>query len=88
MLKEYDFRYSVHEVDGKSFELIECKTWPRLNVQVLDTTPERFAEDVAAVKARSMCGYTEEDKTFMLEGRATENLNRVIWMRSMMEWLR
>lgn len=67
MLKEYDFRYSVHEVDGKSFELIECKTWPRLNVQVLDTTPERFAEDVAAVKARSMCGYTEEDKTFILK---------------------
>ena len=67
MLKEYDFRYSVHEVDGKSFELIECKTWPRLNVQVLDTTPERFAEDVATVKARSLCGYTEEDKTFILK---------------------
>ena len=67
MLKEYDFRYSVHEVDGKSFELIECKTWPRLNVQVLDTTPERFAGRCGSRKSCSMCGYTEEDKTFILK---------------------
>ena len=25
-MKTYDFHYSVHEVDGKEFELIECST--------------------------------------------------------------
>ena len=31
-MKTYDFHYSVHEVDGKLFKLIECSTWSRLNV--------------------------------------------------------
>lgn len=64
--KTYDFVYSVHEVDGKQFGLIECRTWPYLNIQVLSTTPERFDSDVEVVKARAMCGYTLQDKTFIL----------------------
>lgn len=31
-MKTYEFHYSIHEVDGKEFELIECTTWPRLDV--------------------------------------------------------
>ena len=50
-MKTYDFHYSVHEVDGKEFELIECSTWPRLNVQVIHTTPDRFEEDLKIVKS-------------------------------------
>ena len=45
-MKTFDFHYSVREVDGKEFELIACSTWPRLNVQVLHTTPERFEADL------------------------------------------
>ena len=41
-MKTYDFHYSVHEVDGKLFKLIECSTWRRLNVQVIDTTPDTY----------------------------------------------
>lgn len=48
-MKTFDFHYSVREVDGKEFELIECTTWPRLNVQVLHTTPERFEADLKEV---------------------------------------
>ena len=66
-MKTYDFHYSVHEVDGKEFELIECSTWPRLNVQVIHTTPERFEEDLKIVKSRSLCGYSLLDKTFILK---------------------
>ena len=33
-MKTYEFHYSIHEVDGKEVELIECTTWPRLDVQV------------------------------------------------------
>lgn len=51
-MKTYDFHYSVHEVDGKEFELIECSTWPRLNVQVIHTTPERFEDDLKVIKSR------------------------------------
>ncbi len=65
-MKTYDFHYSVHEVDGKLFKLIECSTWPRLNVQVIHTTPERFEEDVKIVKSRALCGYSLQDKTFIL----------------------
>ena len=65
-MKTYDFHYSVHEVDGKEFELIKCSTWPRLNVQVIHTTPERFEEDLKIVKSRSLCGYSLLDKTFIL----------------------
>ena len=65
-MKTYDFHYSVHEVDGKEFELIECSTWPRLNVQVIHTTPERFEEDLKIVKSRALCGYSLQDKTFIL----------------------
>lgn len=66
-MKTYDFHYSVHEVDGKEFELIECSTWPRLNVQVIHTTPERFEEDLKIIKSRSLCGYSPHDKTFILK---------------------
>ena len=66
-MKTFDFHYSVHEVDGKEFELIECTTWPRLNVQVLHTTPERFEADLKEVKNRSLCGYSLQDKTFILK---------------------
>ena len=66
-MKTYDFHYSVHEVDGKEFELIKCSTWPRLNVQVIHTTPERFEEDLKIVKSRSLCGYSLLDKTFILK---------------------
>ena len=38
-MKTYEFHYSIHEVDGKEVELIECTTWPRLDVQVIRTTP-------------------------------------------------
>jgi len=48
-MKTYDFHYSVHEVDGKLFKLIECSIWPRLNVQVIDTTPDRFEDDLNVV---------------------------------------
>lgn len=65
-MKTYDFHYSVHEVDGKQFKLIECSTWPRLNVQVIHTTPERFDEDLKIVKNRALCGYSLLDKTFIL----------------------
>ena len=53
-MKTYDFHYSVHEVDGKDFELIECSTWPRLNVQVIHTTPERFEDDLKVIKPKSV----------------------------------
>lgn len=66
-MKTYDFHYSVHEVDGKEFELIECSTWPRLNVQVIRTTPERFEDDLKVIKSRSLCGYSPHDKTFILK---------------------
>ena len=66
-MKTYDFHYSVHEVDGKEFELIECSTWPRLNVQVIHTTPERFEDDLNVIKSRSLCGYSPHDKTFILK---------------------
>ena len=52
-MKNYDFHYSVKEVDGKQFELIQCTTWPRLNVQVIDTTAERFEEDLKVLQKRS-----------------------------------
>ena len=66
-MKTYDFHYSVHEVDGKLFKLIECSTWPRLNVQVIDTTPDRFEDDLNVIKSRSLCGYSPHDKTFILK---------------------
>ena len=66
-MKTYDFHYSVHEVDGKLFKLIECSTWPRLNVQVIDTTPERFEDDLNVIRNRSLCGYSPHDKTFILK---------------------
>lgn len=66
-MKTFDFHYSVREVDGKEFELIACSTWPRLNVQVLHTTPERFEADLKEVKSRSLCGYSLQDKTFILK---------------------
>ena len=53
-------------MDGKEFELIECSTWPRLNVQVIHTTPERFEDDLKIVKNRALCGYSLLDKTFIL----------------------
>ena len=65
-MKTYDFHYSVHEVDGKEFELIECTTWPRLNVQVIRTTPECFEEDLKIIKSRGLYGYSPLDKTFIL----------------------
>jgi len=49
-MKTYDFHYSVHEVDGKLFKLIECSTWPRLNVQVIDTTPDTFHPHATLLK--------------------------------------
>ena len=66
-MKTYDFHYSVREVDGKLFKLIECSTWPRLNVQVIDTTPDRFEDDLNVIKSRSLCGYSPHDKTFILK---------------------
>ena len=66
-MKNYDFHYSVKEVDGKQFELIQCTTWPRLNVQVIDTTAERFEEDLKVLQKRSLCGYSPHDKTFILK---------------------
>ena len=66
-MKTYDFHYSVHEVDGKEFELIKSSTWPRLNVQVIHTTPERFEDDLKVIKSRSLCGYSPHDKTFILK---------------------
>ena len=65
-MKTYEFHYSIHEVDGKEVELIECTTWPRLDVQVIRTTPERFEEDVKTIKSRALCGYSLLDKTFIL----------------------
>ena len=44
----------------------KSSTWPRLNVQVIHTTPERFEEDLKIVKSRSLCGYSLLDKTFIL----------------------
>ena len=78
-MKTYDFHYSVHEVDGKLFKLIECSTWPRLNVQVVDTTPERFEDDLKVIKSRSLCGYSPHDKTFILKhagGEGNGELNQ------------
>ena len=66
-MNTYDFHYSVREVDGKLFKLIECSTWPRLNVQVIDTTPDRFEDDLNVIKSRSLCGYSPHDKTFILK---------------------
>ena len=85
-MKTFDFHYTVHEVDGKEFELIECTTWPRLNVQVLHTTPERFEADLKEVKSRSLCGYSLQDKTFILKhaggegnGELTQaNINQIL----------
>ena len=71
--------YSVHEVDGKLFKLIECSTWPRLNVQVIDTTPDRFEDDLNVIKSRSLCGYSPHDKTFILKhagGEGNGELNQ------------
>ena len=78
-MKTYDFHYSVHEVDGKLFKLIECSTWPRLNVQVIDTTPDRFEDDLNVIKSRSLCGYSPHDKTFILKhagGEGNGELNQ------------
>ena len=78
-MKNYDFHYSVKEVDGKQFELIQCTTWPRLNVQVVDTTAERFEEDLKVLQKRSLCGYSPHDKTFVLlpvGGEGTGELNQ------------
>ena len=78
-MKTYDVHYSVHVVDGKLFKLIECSTWPRLNVQVIDTTPDRFEDDLKVIKSRSLCGYSPHDKTFILKhagGEGNGELNQ------------
>lgn len=63
----YDFEYKEPVVDGKKFQLIECHTWPYLNIQVLATTPGRFEADVKKVKERAMCGYIDTDRTFIFK---------------------
>lgn len=63
---EYKFEYKEPVVDGRKFQLIECHTWPYLNIQVLATTPAKFEADVKIVKERAMCGYIDTDRTFIL----------------------
>jgi len=65
-MEKYIFKYQEVIVDGLTFRMIECKTWPYLNIQVLSTTPDRFDEDVSTVKSRAMCGYIDTDRTFIL----------------------
>lgn len=73
MVQKYKFEYKEQVVDGKKFQLIECHTWPYLNIQVLATTPDRFEADVIKVKERAMCGYIDTDRTFIFKHAGGES---------------
>lgn len=65
-MEQYEFEYKEVIVDDHTFQMIECKSWPYLNMQILTTSPESFEADVEVVKARAMCGYIDTDRTFIL----------------------
>jgi len=65
-MNEYEFEYKEVVADGRTFQMIECHTWPYLNMQILTTSPESFESDVKIVKERAMCGYIDTDRTFIL----------------------